>query len=218
MSPRAATAAPMARSRTGPSLRELRQRVRQQELLAELGVLALKGTPFPELLDRTARLAAEGLRAEFCQGAGAPAGREPAAGPRRGRLAAGDRRQGQRRRRPRLAGRLRAADRQARDLQPPGERGALPHARAAGRARHPPRDERDPAGRRHRRIGVLEVDSRDGGRVRRARHRLPAGRRQPAGHGDRAAADRGQPALGGGAARDPAAGAGPPGQATACSW
>lgn len=47
------------------TLRQLRQRVRQQELLAELGVLALKGTPFPELLDLTARLAAEGLRAEF---------------------------------------------------------------------------------------------------------------------------------------------------------
>jgi two-component sensor histidine kinase len=51
----------------GPSVGELRQRVRQQELLAELGVLALKGTPFPELLDLTARLAAEGLRAEFAK-------------------------------------------------------------------------------------------------------------------------------------------------------
>jgi two-component sensor histidine kinase len=43
----------------------LRQRVRQQQILAELGVLALRGTPFPELLDHTARLAAEGLGAEF---------------------------------------------------------------------------------------------------------------------------------------------------------
>ena len=43
----------------------LRQRVRQQELLAELGVLALRGTPFAELLDHTARLAAEGLNADF---------------------------------------------------------------------------------------------------------------------------------------------------------
>lgn len=43
----------------------LRQRVRQQQLLAELGVLALRGTSFPELLDQTARLAAEGLNAEF---------------------------------------------------------------------------------------------------------------------------------------------------------
>jgi two-component sensor histidine kinase len=42
-------------------------RLRQQELLAELGVLALKGTPFQELLDHTARLSAEGLQAEFCK-------------------------------------------------------------------------------------------------------------------------------------------------------
>ncbi len=42
-------------------------RVRQQEILTELGVLALKGTPFPELLDHTARLTAEGLRAEFAK-------------------------------------------------------------------------------------------------------------------------------------------------------
>jgi len=43
----------------------LHLRVRQQEILAELGVLALQGTPFPELLDVTARLTAEGLQAEF---------------------------------------------------------------------------------------------------------------------------------------------------------
>jgi two-component sensor histidine kinase len=43
----------------------LLQRVRQQEILAELGVLALKGTPFAELLDHTAQVTAEGLRAEF---------------------------------------------------------------------------------------------------------------------------------------------------------
>ncbi|GAC1329105.1 MAG: histidine kinase dimerization/phosphoacceptor domain -containing protein [Beijerinckiaceae bacterium] len=42
-------------------------RVRQQEILTELGLLALRGTPFPELLDHTARLTAEGLRAEFCK-------------------------------------------------------------------------------------------------------------------------------------------------------
>jgi hypothetical protein len=45
----------------------LRQRVRQQQILAELGVLALQGTPFVELLDHTARRAAEGLKAEFCK-------------------------------------------------------------------------------------------------------------------------------------------------------
>jgi two-component sensor histidine kinase len=47
------------------SMRALRLRVRQQEILAEFGVLALKGTPFPELLSHAARLAAEGLNAEF---------------------------------------------------------------------------------------------------------------------------------------------------------
>jgi two-component sensor histidine kinase len=45
----------------------LRLRVRQQEILAELGVTALQGTPFPELLDLTARLTAEGLKAEFAK-------------------------------------------------------------------------------------------------------------------------------------------------------
>ena len=34
-------------------------RVRQQEILTELGLLALKGTPFAELLDHTARLTAQ---------------------------------------------------------------------------------------------------------------------------------------------------------------
>src|SRR3978361_1735832 len=43
----------------------LRLRGRQQKILAALGVLALRGTPFPELLDHTARLAAEGLNADF---------------------------------------------------------------------------------------------------------------------------------------------------------
>src|SRR3954453_21722880 len=42
-------------------------RVRQQQILTELGILALKGTPFLELLDHTARLTAEGLGAEFCK-------------------------------------------------------------------------------------------------------------------------------------------------------
>ena len=42
-------------------------RVRQQEILAELGVVALRGTPFTELLNEAVRLAAEGLEAEFCK-------------------------------------------------------------------------------------------------------------------------------------------------------
>lgn len=47
--------------------RSLHQRLRQQEILAELGVLALQGTKFIELLNETARLTAEGLDAEFCK-------------------------------------------------------------------------------------------------------------------------------------------------------
>ncbi|MGI8526363.1 MAG: sensor histidine kinase [Pseudolabrys sp.] len=39
----------------------------QQEILVKLGVIALQGTKLPELLDKTASLAAEGLQAEFCK-------------------------------------------------------------------------------------------------------------------------------------------------------
>ena len=49
------------------SSRALRQRIRQQELLAELGVLALQGTSFIGMLDHTVRVTAEGLRAEYCK-------------------------------------------------------------------------------------------------------------------------------------------------------
>jgi two-component sensor histidine kinase len=45
----------------------LRARIRQQEILADLGVLALQGRPFLELLNETARLSAEGMEAEFCK-------------------------------------------------------------------------------------------------------------------------------------------------------
>ena len=47
--------------------RALRQRIRQQELLAELGVLALQRTSFIGLLNHTARITAEGLEAEYCK-------------------------------------------------------------------------------------------------------------------------------------------------------
>ena len=47
--------------------RAFRQRIRQQELLAELGVLALQGTGFIGLLNHTARMTAEGLGAEYCK-------------------------------------------------------------------------------------------------------------------------------------------------------
>ena len=49
------------------SIEALQLRIRQQEMLSEFGVLALKGTPFPELLDQAARLVAEGLKAEFAK-------------------------------------------------------------------------------------------------------------------------------------------------------
>ena len=39
--------------------RALQQRIRQQEILAELGVVALQGKPFLELLNETVRLTAE---------------------------------------------------------------------------------------------------------------------------------------------------------------
>ncbi|HEX9464790.1 MAG TPA: histidine kinase dimerization/phosphoacceptor domain -containing protein [Alphaproteobacteria bacterium] len=45
--------------------RALKQRIRQQEILAELAVLSLRGIPFDELLGRTVALVAEGLEAEF---------------------------------------------------------------------------------------------------------------------------------------------------------
>src|SRR5579863_6808934 len=47
--------------------RALRQRIRQQELLAELGVLALQRTSFSDMLNHTARATAEGLGAEYCK-------------------------------------------------------------------------------------------------------------------------------------------------------
>src|SRR5581483_7461552 len=49
------------------SVEALRLRVRQQALLAEYGVLALKGTPFSQLLHEAAAVVAEGLKAEFAK-------------------------------------------------------------------------------------------------------------------------------------------------------
>lgn len=56
---------PGSPDRQALSQRALQQRIRQQEILALLGVTALHGASFDELLESTARLAAEGLRAEF---------------------------------------------------------------------------------------------------------------------------------------------------------
>jgi two-component sensor histidine kinase len=47
------------------SVPALRQRIRQQEILAALGVTALHGASVEELLDSTVRMAAQGLRADL---------------------------------------------------------------------------------------------------------------------------------------------------------
>jgi two-component sensor histidine kinase len=49
------------------TLQALRQRIRQQEILAELGVNALQGATLEKLLADTVRLTAEGLRTDFCK-------------------------------------------------------------------------------------------------------------------------------------------------------
>jgi len=48
-------------------IRALQDRIRQQELLAELGVTALQGASLDQLLTETARLTAKGLGVEFCK-------------------------------------------------------------------------------------------------------------------------------------------------------
>src|SRR4051812_38661161 len=50
-----------------PERRALRQRIRQQEIMAELGVAALQRVPLQELLDSAVRMAAEGLECELCK-------------------------------------------------------------------------------------------------------------------------------------------------------
>jgi two-component sensor histidine kinase len=49
------------------TLRALQERIRQQEILAELGVSALQGAPFDKLLADTTRLTAAGLDTDFCK-------------------------------------------------------------------------------------------------------------------------------------------------------
>lgn len=63
---------PVVEHKSGGGASELTEhalhlRLRQQEILAELGVYALQGTEFLELLDLTVKLVAEGLEAEFCK-------------------------------------------------------------------------------------------------------------------------------------------------------
>jgi len=50
-----------------PASPALSRRIRQQEILAELGVTALQGASFDQLLGDAARLTAEGMEAEFCK-------------------------------------------------------------------------------------------------------------------------------------------------------
>jgi two-component sensor histidine kinase len=52
---------------TDVTLRSLEQRIRQQEILAELGVFALRGASLDELLNETVRLTAKGLDIDFCK-------------------------------------------------------------------------------------------------------------------------------------------------------
>jgi len=47
--------------------RARRLRIRQQELLAELGVLALQGTSLIDMLNHAARMTAEGSGVEYCK-------------------------------------------------------------------------------------------------------------------------------------------------------
>jgi hypothetical protein len=47
------------------TLLSLEERIRQQEILSDLGVRALQGASFEQLLAETARLTAQGLRADF---------------------------------------------------------------------------------------------------------------------------------------------------------
>src|SRR5580692_5741287 len=72
MSPTPDTDEPVVEGKPGKEPEDLtgqalRLRIRQQELLAELGVLALQGTSFMDMLNHTARITAEGLRAEYCK-------------------------------------------------------------------------------------------------------------------------------------------------------
>ena len=59
--------APAGEARVDTGQRALQLRIRQQEILAELGVAALRGTPLPDLLNEAVRRSAEGLEAEFCK-------------------------------------------------------------------------------------------------------------------------------------------------------
>lgn len=58
---------PQGDAHPDPKERALQLRIRQQEILSELGVLGLQGAKLDVLLDQTVRFTAEGLQAEFCK-------------------------------------------------------------------------------------------------------------------------------------------------------
>ena len=60
-------ASPDGSAQADISPRGFNLRIRQQEILAELGVSALRGTAFETLLDQTVRMVAEGLEAELAK-------------------------------------------------------------------------------------------------------------------------------------------------------
>ena len=57
--------APAGEVQVDTGQRALQLRIRQQEILAELGVAALRGTPFLDLLNEAVRLSAEGLKRNY---------------------------------------------------------------------------------------------------------------------------------------------------------
>jgi two-component sensor histidine kinase len=59
--------APAANPEPNPTLDVLRLRLQQQQILADFGVVALKGASFVELLDQATRCVAEGLEADFAK-------------------------------------------------------------------------------------------------------------------------------------------------------
>ena len=58
---------PIGGQRPDVTQHSLELRIRQQEILSNLGVSALKGVPFSELIDQAAKVTADGLEAEFCK-------------------------------------------------------------------------------------------------------------------------------------------------------
>ena len=130
--------------------RVLHLRIRQQQILTELGVSALQGTDFSGLLEQTARLTAEGLKPNTAKSwntshprtafssSPALAGNRELWGPQRSAPIC-------------VTSRLCPAHRQACHFKSSRERAAIQNSRASRGAWHSPRDECHLAGRRSRR-------------------------------------------------------------------